>query len=356
MKSEDLDELLLNIDGNEDEIALQKKIQENKSGSSSVIQKQNNNLNQNSKDNISFLEEIDSSTSNDYAEYNNIPEEKLSPEDVSEILGTKSEQANKEVNEASEPITNNKSAIEFETVKFILKGTRTWNTREPYIAPVNTEKLKADHEDLNATFYFISEPGKESFIIGEMKRSMIKYIKGSRENITDDYSQFLINKISFHINALGSNFGFQGDRLYFFIYHTGVLTLHSIIMNEFKSSKIGYCFKLMAGNSLVKYIPSEYIKEMILKWHNDNFNNRDLPYDGIIEFNELKKQISSRYSEEVEKYNSRIETLTNQSNINTKSSAEREQFIKSKRDEFFGNSVILIYNRFLERTMFKSIK
>ena len=188
-----------------------------------------------------------------------------------------------------------------------------------------------------------------------MKRAMFKYIRNPEKDIIQEYTEFINNKLFSLTAELGNYFGFQKDKLHLFIYHLGVLTLYKIIIIIFQTDKIGYCFKLLADNNVVKYIPFEFIKEMILIWHNDNINSTVFQYDGIIEYNDLKRVVSRRYTSEYEKYNSKLDDLISKSNANI-STFDREQIFKSKWDEWFGKTNIVIYNRFLERTIFKMVR
>jgi hypothetical protein len=298
---------------------------------------------------LAFLENIDSDkTTEEYDEYEKKIKEELSLDhaEVSRKDSGKKEKIIKAEDDAK---------IQFTKVNFILKGTRTWNTREPYVMPVDYDKLNNDYKDLNRTFYLIKEGENEQQIQGEMKRAMFKFVRNPESNIKQEYIEFINGKLFSLAAELGNYFGFQKDKLHLFVYHLGVLTLYKIIIITFQAVQIGYCFKLFADNNVVKYIPFEFIKEMILKWHNDNISSIDFPFDGIIEYNDIKRIVSRRYTAEYETYNSKLDALISKSNLSV-SSFEREQIFKSKWDEWFGKTNILIYNRFLERTIFKMVK
>ena len=301
---------------------------------------------------MSFLENIDSDVSENDVEYEKKIKEELSREQAEKI-----EEENKE------RIKNSKTADKVEDtekkyskINFIVKGTRSWNTREPYALPVNYDKLKNDYKDLNRTFYIIKNEDKEQNIHGEMKRAMFKFIRDAGEkDILQAYNDFVNERLFLLMEEYGNYFGFRQEKLNLFMYHLGVLTLYKIILVAFEASKIGHCYKIVGDNKVSKYIPLELLKEIILKWHNDNISSIDLPFDGIIEYNEIKRIISARYTAEFEKYNSKLDASVAKSNL-TLSASDREQIFKTKWDEWFGKINILVYNRFLERTIFKMVK
>ena len=302
---------------------------------------------------LSFLENIDPDVSgNNNEEY----EKKIKEELSQEQHGNKSEESLEKSKTVSPAVKPEDSENEIPEVNFIIKGTRSWNTREPYVLPVNHDKLKNDYKDLTRTFYIIKAQDKEQNIHGEMKRAMFKFMRDAGEkDILQGYPGFVIERLFLLTEELSNYFGFQKDKVNLFIYHLGVLTLYKIILSTFETSGTGYCYKIVADNKVSKYIPLEFVKEIVLKWHNENISNNDLPFDGIIEYNEIKRIVSGRYTAEYEKYNSKLDASVAKSNV-TLSPSDREQIFKTKWNEWFGKKNILIYNRFLERTIFKMVK
>jgi hypothetical protein len=357
MNSGDIDDLLVNVDENVDENPALKDDTSKKLLKEQEPLKEEENpaasLKLHSTSDLSYLENLDSDNSkNEDDDYEKKIKEELSL-DQTEIAG---EAYEKKINDKIQPAAEDKDTeIKFTKVNFIIRGTRTWNIREPYIIPINNDKLDNDYNDLNKTFYFVKVEEKEQNIQGEMKRAMFKYIRNPEKDIIQEYTEFINNRLFSLTAELGNYFGFQKDKLHLFIYHLGVLTIYKIIIITFQTDKVGYCFKLLADNNVVKYIPIEFVKEMILLWHNDNINSTVFQYDGIIEYNDLKRVVSRRYTSEYEKYNGKLEDLISKSNANI-STFDREQIFKSKWDEWFGKTNIVIYNRFLERTIFKMVK
>jgi hypothetical protein len=378
MKSGDIDDLLVNVDENYEGTPATKETlkesskelsKENESLKEKESVKKTDSVKDSSKEkesliniakalaspkvyqasDLAFLENIDSDKSTEeYDEYEKKIKEELSL-DRAEVFSEDSGKKEK-IQTAGDD-----TRIKFTKVNFILKGTRTWNTREPYVMPIDYDKLNTDYKDLNRTFYLVKEGENEQKIQGEMKRAMFKFVRNPESNIIQEYIEFINGKLFSLTAELGNYFGFQKDKLHLFVYHLGVLTLYKIIIITFQAVQTGYCFKLFADNNVVKYIPFEFVKEMIFKWHNDNISNNDFPFDGIIEYNDMKRVVSRRYTADYETYNSKLDALISKSNLNI-SSSDREQIFKSKWDEWFGKTNILIYNRFLERTIFKMVK
>ncbi|MBN2403025.1 MAG: hypothetical protein JXN64_11580 [Spirochaetes bacterium] len=362
MKSGDIDDLLLNVDENFDENP-QSKGEELKGSSA---EKESLKEKESQKDtaksislskmhesaDLSFLENVDSDDSKDeYDEYEKKIKEELSLDHSEDAGRDPAEKTGEEIQAETENITK----IKIEKVKFILRGTRTWNTREPYVLPVNYDKLNIDYKDLYKTFYLIKVQSDGQNIQGEMKRAMFKFIRNPEKYIIHEYTEFINNNLFSLTAELGNYFGFQNENLQLFVYHLGILTLYKIIIIRFQTDKIGYCYKLQADNNVVRYIPFEFVKEVILQWHNDNIIGNDYPYDGIIEYNDLKRVVSRRYTSEYEKYNSKLDDLISKSKLST-SASDRDEIFKSKWDDWFGKTNILVYNRFLERTIFKIVK
>ncbi len=354
MKIGDIDNLLASVDGNLDEkpVPEENPLKEKESPENGEQAKDLSSQKYRQPADLSFLENIDADTSKDEADnYEKKIKEELALEQPKTAGERPEEKLKVETHKkAEEDIDKN-----YPKVKFIIRGTRTWNTREPYVIQIDREKLKNDYKDLLRTFYLVKADEKEQNVQGEMKRAMFKFVRDPEKNIIQEYTEFIDGKL-FELTAeFGNYFGFQKDQLHLFVYHLGVLTLYKIIVLTLQTGKTGYCFKLLPDNSVVRYIPLEFVKEVILKWHNDNIDSGEYPYDGIIEYNEMKRQVSRRYTSEYEKYNSRLDDLIAKSNANITQS-EREQIFKSKWDDWFGKINILIYNRYLERTIFKMVK
>jgi hypothetical protein len=380
----DIDDLLINIDDNSDENLKSGKLSENASADASsqegastketeksfsisdyhaevakerqhspIIEQKDNKIPSGiHNEDLSFLDNIDSDafSSEEVFDSSGTNEELSETAEFEEKSG-KDSKVDEEIDNKNIEKSAEKSR---EKVEFILRGRRSWNTRDPYNVNLSQEKLFADYEDLRRTFYFVSENAQEQAIHGDMKRAMFKFIRDPDKNIIEEYSEFIFKKMSQSFSGIAKNFDLPENKSLLFIYHLGISTLCKIILSLFQDSKTGSCFKLMTGNSVIKYMPSEFIKETAVKWHNEHIGN-DIQFDSILEYNELKRVVSKCYLIEYEKYNKKLDDLIVKSNLNIGRS-DRDQLFKKKWNDWFGKINIFVYNRFLERTIFKAVK
>lgn len=351
MKSDDIDidDILSNIDEDGEGIEILRNQQTDKNKVlSSPVEHLKAKL-ENDKDDISFLYDIDSGISGESNILNNTSADESGSDENDADNGIEYP----EIKESSARIKSENIPDKIKPVGLKIKGTSTWNTREPYVVRINSDALLTDYNDLEQSFYFTKSNEKEAVIIGEMKRAMFKFVRGSVQNILNEYSDFLYKKNSDTAAGLCRDFGFSDNELPFFIYHLGILTLYTIVIDRLKENQIGFCFKPSSENKVMRYIPTEFIKEITIRWHNDNIFNAGFPFDGIIEFNDLKRKIAAIYTEDVDNNKARIENLINKMNTESVPRIERDNFFKDKWIELFGKNRIVIYNRFLERTIFK---
>jgi len=225
------------------------------------------------------------------------------------------------------------------TIKFTVKGSRKWNTGEPYIIPIIEEKLQKDYDDIKSSFYFLREPGDEEKR-GEIKKSMIRFIGGAIKDFQDQYNEFIVKLISTLTQEIGKTFNYKDEQLNLLIYHIGVLNLYNTLTSKLHNDRIGSCLKLLTGNRVAKYIPSEFIKERVLNWYENNINIFNLPFDGIYEFEEMKKNILKYYYSTMDEFNKKHKSWDNEKNK------------KSEIIQWFGITNVYVYKRFVERTIF----
>lgn len=236
--------------------------------------------------------------------------------------------------------------------RFSIKGTRSWNTKEPYIISLDYEKLEAETQDILQSFYFIDQPNNEDVLQGEIKRNMMKYLRDSSENIQQPYSDYISKQVSRLTGEAAEFFSFSDDNN-LFVYHCGPFTVFRILYNEFSSLKTGYCFKYLSGNRVSRFLPQEFIKDRVLEWFENNINMFDLPFDSISRFEDMRKIISKRYYTEVDNSNNRLNEMIKKLHLDANPKFDRDDFFRSKWNEWFGAANIQIYNRFVERTLFK---
>ncbi|MDY6935447.1 MAG: hypothetical protein SVZ03_14625 [Spirochaetota bacterium] len=245
------------------------------------------------------------------------------------------------------------SSEERPATSFIIKGTRSWNTREPYIAVIEKGKLSKDYKDLGISVYFYHDINQTVIIKREINEAIVQYIRRGSKGISDQYGEFIYKTLFYYVQQLCDFFDIPRERLFLFAFHIGVLNLYRILIEVFNNSMLGHCYKLIPGKRVARYVPSEFIKERVLSWHDDNISILDLPFDGIHEFEEIKKGVSRKYYSEVDRFNEKINNEIKQLKPEPRRRFNRDDFMKSRWIEWFGIDKIVVYKRFVERTIFK---
>lgn len=237
-------------------------------------------------------------------------------------------------------------------VKFTVRGKTGWNTREPYLIKIDREKLERDYDDLGISFYF-STGDEGGPLEGVIKRAMIRYLNDPSKTIEEEYEEFVYKNIISLVELMRESFRFQGDMQNLFIYHLGPMNMYRQMHNRCQIAGVGFCYKYLPGNKVVRYLPMEFFKEKILNWHEENINTLELEFDKVQFFDEIRRSVAKKYAEELEKYNARIEEIVRKHGLESHPRFNRQEFFKSKWNTWFGVENIVVYNRFLERTLFK---
>ncbi len=250
------------------------------------------------------------------------------------------------------PVSEAKSLSSRKT-GFVIRGTRTWNTKEPYVMSLAENKLQKEEEDLNNSFYFINKPCDENMLEGEIKRHMLSYLRDNARNIKEAYRNFIFTNIFSHKNDFSEFFSLHDRDLNLLIYHLGPFSFYKILVNVFLDTKTGSCFKYLAGNRVSRYVPHEFIKAAILEWFENNINLHPLPFDNIQEFEDIRRKISKIYYSEVDKNNAKLNEIVERAGLSNNPKFDKNEYYKSKWKNWFGTSRIIVYKRFIERTIFK---
>ncbi len=237
-------------------------------------------------------------------------------------------------------------------VAFTVKGARPWNTREPYVIRLNADRFYKEHEDLLESFYFIQRPVDEKFLEGDIKRSMLVYLRDRSLNIIDAYGEFILKTVFTKIQEIVSFFGAE-DMMTLFAYHMGPYTAYQVLADAFASEGTGFCYKYAAGNRVLRHLPSEFVKGKVLEWFEHNVNVFDLPFDGIQEYENIRKMVSKKYFASVDESYKKLDDLVAQSKAAGDPKFDKQALFKRYWKEWFGASNIIVYNRFLEKTIFK---
>jgi len=238
-------------------------------------------------------------------------------------------------------------------VRCSVRGTRPWNTKEPYLMHVDGSKLDRDVEDLSRSFFFMDREYKDDAVQGEIKRGMLKFITDSSQNILRQYGEFILKFITSKTHEAGEFFGFAGDDCTLFIYHIGPLTVNRMLTAEFAATKIGYCYKYLDANKVTRFLPGEFLKARVLEWFENNINPLAMPFDSINKYEDIRRVVSKRYYSEVDAGNVRLNELVQKLRLGADPKFNRDEYFKSKWNEWFGVTNMVIYNRFVEKTIFK---
>ncbi len=236
---------------------------------------------------------------------------------------------------------------------FSVRGTSTWNTREPYIISINYEKLQKEYEDLKFSFYFISSVDSGPVQEGAIKRAMVRYLSDQSKNIENEYGNYIYRTIIQIIEEMKKTFDFQGSDAGIFIYHLGPMTIYRQIMSLFQARKTGICFKYIPGSKVVRFVPMEFIKGKVLQWFEENINKLNLEFDKIQLFEEIRRKVAKKYNAEIERGNRQLDELIARFKLEQNRQLDRDELFRSKWQQWFGAENIIVYKRFIDKTIFK---
>jgi hypothetical protein len=238
-------------------------------------------------------------------------------------------------------------------IPFTVKGTCTWNTREPYIIKIDQSRLAKDYADLENSIYFNSEIPDKVKVAGMVKRAMIHFLHDHSMHILKRYEEFILKIIPIRIADIASFFRLTDENQRLFVYHLAPFTMHRILVDWFNHTEIGQCYKLLPDSKVSKYIPIEFIKEKVLLWFEANINIFEMPFDRVSEYNELKRLVNDRYNEERIINEKKMDKAIAHYHAQTGKVINREMLAKKKAAELYGSMQIIIYNRFIDKTVFK---
>jgi len=273
--------------------------------------------------------------------------EKLEKSDEKEPLEIESASADDyKLNRKSEQ----KKISDNDQFHFTVKGTKSWNSKEPYIIDLDHTVFKNEKKDLNVSFYFAEKTMPAETVNSNVKKMLINFIRKPSLNISSDYDAFIYKIIIDEIENIKKYFNIEESKSQLFIYHLGPMSLYKIIMMRFETQKFGYCYKYSKGNMAVKFYPYEFIKIKILTWFEQNINALDINFDSIQAYEEFRGIIEKRYSMELKNFNAKYNDIITR--MPPEKTISREKLLKIKGTEWFGLSNMVVYKRFIERTIF----
>src|SRR4030042_6064893 len=249
-----------------------------------------------------------------------------------------------------EPRGAGEAAAQAYPESFTIKGTKSWNRREPYLIRFNPDALKNDMENLQKSFFFVDEPSDAGAIKIRIKQEIVTYLRKPTEHVTERYQEFTYRSIITAEQELSRTFSLGKDSEKLFMYHIGPLTVYKYIKDKFNNNRYGYCYKYLPGNKASRFFPDEFIKEIVLEWFEQNINTLDLHFDSIQKYEEIKTLVLDKYHKDLRIFNARLEQLN--AKLGTDKNISRVKLFQIKGASWFGHLTIEVYRRFMGSTIF----
>ncbi|MBN1534935.1 MAG: hypothetical protein JXA20_19855 [Spirochaetes bacterium] len=267
------------------------------------------------------------------------------PDAITEELPAAAEPIPTAVPEAVEPESG-----QVQDIPWSVRGTRPWNTREPYILPLTPEYLQREKKYLRSSFYFIKEWTGDDALKEAIREHLLQFIRKPSQTIQPELEHFIYTTLIDENQKVLSLFQFTGETGHLFLYHCGPMTVYRMILSLLQHRKCGYCYRLEPGNRSVRFFPEEFIKEKVLGWFEENINKLNLPFDSIQHLNDIKNTVAKKYSIDVRRFNHTVEQINMK--LGQDKRINRDKLLSHKGEELFGLSAIEVYKRFIERTIF----
>ncbi len=234
---------------------------------------------------------------------------------------------------------------------FTVKGTRSWNTREPYLINISDDKLKQLKEYFSRAFFFIREDIDEETVKSEIKRSFAGFMRNPSKNISEEYKEFIFKLIISEVESIIRFFNIPDNKRDIFIYHVGPFSIHKSVISKFKK-KMGLAYRYdVSGRRAVSFFPDEYIKLKVLEWYEENINKKELQFDSVQIVDELTTLVSRSYHEEKKKFSKKLNKINYR--LGPGKMINSQELLRLKGDEWFGSGCIEVYKRFISKTIFR---
>ena len=233
---------------------------------------------------------------------------------------------------------------------FKIRGTKTFNMREPYLIKLDPGLLAYVSSELKQSFYFIDEPLSVDMVKVNIKKELVKYLRRPNEHLIRNYTEFIYRKIAAACDSISTGFELDRDTRDLFIYHIGPLTMYKIIAEELLLEKYGFCYKHLPANKAMRFFPDEFIKLVVMGWHEENINTLDLPFDSIQKYEEIKNIALKKYHADLKIFNTRWDQLN--ARVGANKSISRAKLYKVMGIRWFGIRKIEIYKRFVGAILF----
>ncbi|MBN2160274.1 MAG: hypothetical protein JW807_12830 [Spirochaetes bacterium] len=237
-----------------------------------------------------------------------------------------------------------------DAVIYNVRGNKSWNCREPYVIRVSQDGLRKDIESLQKSFMFVDAPLAPEAIKLRIKQAIVTFMRKPNENITDRYTDFIHKNIGSIVQELSKRFKLDQASERLFIYHIGPLTVHKLIRDCFHQNKYGYCYKQLPGNKASRFFPEEFIKDIVMKWFEENIYTLDLNFDSIQLYEEMKKIAVRKYQNDLRTFNARLKQLNEK--VGHDKTVSRHRLFQMKGADWFGSTDLEVYRRFLGNSIF----
>jgi hypothetical protein len=146
--------------------------------------------------------------------------------------------------------------IQYNITPFTVKGSKSWNTVDPYIIPIENITLNNNYFELKNSFYYVSSPTDEAALKENVRINILKFIR-TKTDIIKNYTEFIYSTITSTIEGITNTFPLEANLKDLLIYHLGPNTVFRILIGKFNQQKFGYCYKLTSANKAEPYIPEE---------------------------------------------------------------------------------------------------
>jgi hypothetical protein len=240
------------------------------------------------------------------------------------------------------------------TPYFRLRGNSSWNTREPYLIQIDAAVFEKNMQELGSTVYFVERKEDYLHIQGTIKRAMISHLREKTGGMTQKYEEFLFKTLSLLTQKSATHFGFApGEPSRLYTYHCGPATMYRVLRTHFDTDQTGLCFRVAGENRISKYYPEEFIKLSVMRWYESNINIFELPFDKIQDFNEVKRRIVDAYERRKADAQKKAAIAVSQHYLKTGKKITEADLMVAKARELFGAEHIPVFQRFVDRTIFR---
>jgi len=132
------------------------------------------------------------------------------------------------------------------------------------------------------------------------------------------------------------------------------VSMYKILLNSFKVYNYGSCYRYDNTKKGVRYFADEFIKNQVLNWYEENINTLELEFDSVSDFDNIKKLIVRHYKEEVKKFNQKYSEINARLSENNKT-ISMDKLLQMKAYDWIGVANIVVFNRFIAKTIFKNL-